>query len=231
MGRKLGDAADPLLVSVRSGAKFSMPGMMDTVLNLGLNDKSVKGLATVTGERAVRLRQLPPVHRDVRPDRARRRRRALRASARGGQGDGQRQDRRRAHRRGAEGAVRALQGGRASKETGKPFPQDPTRAAARRGRSGVQELERCPGDRLPGPRAHQPRPRHGRQRAGDGVRQPRRQLSGTGVGFTRNAATGENQPYGDFLINAQGEDVVAGIRNTEDLDELEASLPDDPRPS
>ena len=49
MGRKLGDAADPLLVSVRSGAKFSMPGMMDTVLNLGLNDESVKGLAAVTG--------------------------------------------------------------------------------------------------------------------------------------------------------------------------------------
>ena len=49
MGRTLGDAADPLLVSVRSGAKFSMPGMMDTVLNLGLNDSSVKGLAAVTG--------------------------------------------------------------------------------------------------------------------------------------------------------------------------------------
>ena len=50
MGRKLGDAHDPLLVSVRSGAKFSMPGMMDTVLNLGLNDESVKGLAKVTGD-------------------------------------------------------------------------------------------------------------------------------------------------------------------------------------
>src|SRR5690349_6141791 len=50
MGRRLGDAADPLLVSVRSGAKFSMPGMMDTVLNLGLNDKSVKGLAAATGD-------------------------------------------------------------------------------------------------------------------------------------------------------------------------------------
>ncbi len=50
MGRRLGDPADPLLVSVRSGAKFSMPGMMDTVLNLGLNDKSVKGLAAATGD-------------------------------------------------------------------------------------------------------------------------------------------------------------------------------------
>ena len=53
--------------------------------------------------------------------------------------------------------------------------------------------------------------------------------SGTGVGFTRNAATGENKPYGDFLINAQGEDVVAGIRNTEDLDAHGPPLPDDPR--
>ena len=53
--------------------------------------------------------------------------------------------------------------------------------------------------------------------------------SGTGVGFTRNAATGENKPYGDFLINAQGEDVVAGIRNTEDLDAHGRALPDDPR--
>ena len=75
MGRKLGDPADPLLVSVRSGAKFSMPGMMDTVLNLGLNDKSVKGLAAVDRRRALRLRLLPPLHLDVRPHRARRRRR------------------------------------------------------------------------------------------------------------------------------------------------------------
>ncbi len=52
--------------------------------------------------------------------------------------------------------------------------------------------------------------------------------SGTGVGFTRNAATGENKPYGDFLVNAQGEDVVAGIRNTEDLDHMKLLLPGDP---
>ena len=95
MGRTLGDADDPLLVSVRSGAKFSMPGMMDTVLNLGLNDESVKGLAQVDERRAVRVRQLPPLHRHVRPHRARRRRRPLRAAARDRQGQGRRQDRRR----------------------------------------------------------------------------------------------------------------------------------------
>ncbi len=74
MGRKLGDPFDPLLVSVRSGAKFSMPGMMDTVLNLGLNDQSVEGLAHVTVRRALRVRLVPSLHRHVRPHRARRRR-------------------------------------------------------------------------------------------------------------------------------------------------------------
>ena len=85
MGRKLGDAADPLLVSVRSGAKFSMPGMMDTVLNLGLNDQSVKGLAAVTDDERFAYDSYRRFIVDVRPDRARRRRRALRAPARGGQ--------------------------------------------------------------------------------------------------------------------------------------------------
>ncbi len=74
MGRKLGDPFDPLLVSVRSGAKFSMPGMMDTVLNLGLNDQSVEGLAHSTNDPAVRVRLVPSLHRHVRPHRARRRR-------------------------------------------------------------------------------------------------------------------------------------------------------------
>jgi phosphoenolpyruvate synthase/pyruvate phosphate dikinase len=71
MGRKLGDPFDPLLVSVRSGAKFSMPGMMDTVLNLGLNDKSVEGLAQRRPTTSASRTTLPPVHRDVRPHRAR----------------------------------------------------------------------------------------------------------------------------------------------------------------
>ena len=65
--RKFGDAANPLLVSVRSGARASMPGMMDTVLNLGLNDETVEGLAKQTRQRALRLRQLSPLHPDVRP--------------------------------------------------------------------------------------------------------------------------------------------------------------------
>ena len=67
IGRTLGDPDDPLLVSVRSGAKFSMPGMMDTVLNIGLSDASVPGLAK-QGQRAVRLGRLPPADPDVRQD-------------------------------------------------------------------------------------------------------------------------------------------------------------------
>ena len=65
-GATLGSTDNPLLVSVRSGAKFSMPGMMDTILNLGLNDEAVEGLKRADGERPVRLRQLPPLHPDVR---------------------------------------------------------------------------------------------------------------------------------------------------------------------
>ena len=77
MGKTLGQVDDPLLVSVRSGAKFSMPGMMDTVLNIGLNDVSVLGLAKQSGQRAVRVRLLPPADRDVRQDGSRRRGRAV----------------------------------------------------------------------------------------------------------------------------------------------------------
>ncbi len=81
MGKQLGDPTDPLLVSVRSGAAFSMPGMMDTVLNLGLNDVSVGGLAQQTDERALRVGLLSPVRADVRQDRPRHRRREVRARA------------------------------------------------------------------------------------------------------------------------------------------------------
>ena len=79
-GKGFGDERDPLLVSVRSGAAISMPGMMDTILNLGLNDVAVEGLAASTGQRALRARLVPPAHPDVR--RGRRRRRRAAASSR-----------------------------------------------------------------------------------------------------------------------------------------------------
>ena len=81
MGKRLGDPDNPLLVSVRSGAKFSMPGMMETVLNVGLNDASVQGLARQCGQRAVRLGLLPPADPDVRQDRVPRAGRGVRAGA------------------------------------------------------------------------------------------------------------------------------------------------------
>ena len=80
-GKRFGDPADPLLVSVRSGAAVSMPGMMDTILNLGLNDVAVEGLGASDRQRALRLRLLPAVHPDVRRGRRRRRRRSASSSA------------------------------------------------------------------------------------------------------------------------------------------------------
>jgi pyruvate, orthophosphate dikinase len=204
---------DPLLVSVRSGAKFSMPGMMDTVLNLGLNDESVKGLAH-DQRRALRLRLLPALHRHVRPHRARRRRRAFEARS---------STPRRAGAKTDADIPRHARSRLCLRYKAVVEARPASRSRRTRASSCAAPSKRCsaPGT-VPGPSptgcvSDQPRPRHRRERAGHGLRQPRRP-SGTGVGFTRNAATGENKPYGDFLVNAQGEDVVAGIRNTEDLD-------------
>ena len=224
MGKRLGDPADPLLVSVRSGAKFSMPGMMDTVLNLGLNDESVQGLAAQTGDAAVRLRLVPPLHRHVRPHRPRPRRRALRSAAR------------RPPRSGTTSPTTpgsaprrcsaCASGTRALVEaaTGQPFPQDP----AVQLRGAIEAVfESWGGARAIAYREREQIPHD----LGTAVNVQtmvfgnRDDQSGTGVGFTRDASTGENKPYGDFLVNAQGEDVVAGIRNTEDLDALQRTFP------
>lgn len=223
MGRKLGDSKDPLLVSVRSGAKFSMPGMMDTVLNLGLNDKSVVALAITTNNERFAYdsyrRFISMYGRIV---------------------------------LGIDGAVfeHALDKAKevanahtdadipssALKElcevykkevasaTGKPFPQDP----AKQLRGAVEAVFRS----WNGPRAIAYRVREKiSHELGTAVNVQamvfgnRDENSGTGVGFTRNAATGDSKPYGDFLVNAQGEDVVAGIRNTEDLNALKKKFP------
>ena len=223
MGRKLGDAKDPLLVSVRSGAKFSMPGMMDTVLNLGLNDKSVMALAATTNNERFAYdsyrRFISMYGRIV---------------------------------LGLDGAVfeHALEEAKAAAHvntdadipasalkdlcevykkavataTGKPFPQDP----AKQLRGAVEAVFRS----WNGPRAIAYRVREKiSHELGTAVNVQamvfgnRDENSGTGVGFTRNAATGDAKPYGDFLVNAQGEDVVAGIRNTEDLNALKKKFP------
>jgi len=223
MKRKLGDAADPLLVSVRSGAKFSMPGMMDTVLNLGLNDKSVKGLAKVTKDDRFAYdsyrRFISMYGRIVLGIAAERFDHPLEDAK---------------HRTGSKTdadipaaelkELCELYKGVVKGETGKPFPQDP----AKQLRGAVEAVFRS----WNGPRAIAYRNREKiSHELGTAVNVQvmvfgnRDENSGTGVGFTRNAATGENKPYGDFLINAQGEDVVAGIRNTDDLDTLDQHFP------
>ena len=90
-GKGFGDPKNPLLVSVRSGAAFSMPGMMDTVLNLGLNEHTVSGLIELTGQRALRLRRLAPLRGHVRPDRARHPGHRVRRAVRGAQAQARRE--------------------------------------------------------------------------------------------------------------------------------------------
>ena len=122
---KLGDADDPLLVSVRSGAKFSMPGMMETVLNIGLQRRVGAGPGQAGRQRAVRLGLLPPADPDVRQDRARHRRRALRARARRGQAGQGHQQRPRPRRRRPAQLVDTFKEHRRASTTGRDFPQDP----------------------------------------------------------------------------------------------------------
>ena len=223
MGRKLGDPFDPLLVSVRSGAKFSMPGMMDTVLNLGLNDESVKGLANVTNDERFAYDSY---------------RRFIAMYGRIVMGvDGELFDhplekaKHTAHvKTDAELSAKALKElckqyqAVVKKATKKPFPQKPREQlrgaveAVFASWNGARAIAYRVRERI----SHDLGTAVNVQTMVFGNRDDN---SGTGVGFTRNAATGENKPYGDFLINAQGEDVVAGIRNTEDLDHMKLYFP------
>jgi pyruvate,orthophosphate dikinase len=224
MGRTLGDSTDPLLVSVRSGAKFSMPGMMDTVLNLGLNDRSVKGLAKATDDERFAYdsyRRFIAMYARIVMD------------ADGEPFEALLEDERRA----VGGATDADIPAGALKElcttykklvkeqTGKPFPQQPMKQL----RGAIEAVFHS----WNGARAIAYRVREQiTHDLGTAVNVQvmvfgnRDDDSGTGVGFTRNAATGLNRPYGDFLVNAQGEDVVAGIRKTQDLDEMNTVFPE-----
>jgi pyruvate,orthophosphate dikinase len=224
MGKQLGDAADPLLVSVRSGAPFSMPGMMDTVLNLGLNDVSVGGLAHQTGNPRFAydsyrrfVQMFGKIVLDIDGDKFEKALEGLRAQ-RGVQTD-------------PELSADDLQGladrfkAIVLAEAGIEFPQDPKEQlrlaieAVFRSWNGerariYRRMEKIPDDL--GTAVNVQTMVFGNK--GDD--------SGTGVAFTRDPATGENRPYGDFLKNAQGEDVVAGIRVTEPLDAMGNEFPE-----
>ncbi len=223
MGKSIGDAGDPLLVSVRSGAKFSMPGMMDTVLNLGLNDESVEGLAKQTGDErfafdsyrrfiamyARIVLELPGEEFDSLFDAAK--------ELAGTTSDA----------KVPTELLRYLVDSYqqiVERHTGKPFPQKP----AEQLRGAIEAVFRS----WNGPRAIAYRDReHIAHDLGTAVNVQamvfgnRDDNSGTGVGFTRDPATGAKGAYGDFLVNAQGEDVVAGIRNTEPIAELKKQFP------
>ena len=189
-----------------------MPGMMDTILNLGLNDEAAEGLAERDGQRALRLGLLPPLPADVRRRRRGRRRATLFEDALTRKKRRARRAARHRPRRPTTCAALVDEFRRLYREgAGDDFPQDP-REQLRRAIDAVFRSWDDPRARVyRRANEHPGRPRHGRQRLqmvfgnmGDD--------SATGVCFTRDPSTGEQVLYGEFLRNAQGEDVVAGIR-------------------
>jgi pyruvate,orthophosphate dikinase len=222
-GQQFGSVANPLLVSVRSGAKFSMPGMMDTILNLGLNDQTVEGLKARTGNGRFAydsyrrfMQMFGNVVLEIPKEEFEKEFDAVK------------------HERGAkvdtdldESALRDVvkrYKGVVRRLTGKAFPVEP--------------MEQLRGARDAVFRSwNNPRAREYRRiydipdDIGTAVNVQLMVFgnsgnrSATGVGFTRNPATGKNEFYGEFLINAQGEDVVAGIRTPMPITRLEQEMP------
>jgi len=210
-GKRVGDPEDPLLVSVRSGAAVSMPGMMDTILNVGLNDAAVEGLARRTGnERFARdsYRRLIQMYGEIvdhiDPHRF--------SDALARQED---------DLPGLIETFKAIY----EEETGHPFPQD---AKEQLGRAVRAVFESWDTPRAKAYRRHH----HIPDDLGTAVNVVQMvfgnkgEESGTGVAFTRDPSTGEQGLYGEFLADAQGEDVVAGIRTPQPVAEMKEQLPE-----
>ncbi|MDQ7794099.1 MAG: pyruvate, phosphate dikinase [bacterium] len=224
LGRKLGAARDPLLVSVRSGAAASMPGMMDTILNLGLNPRAGEGLAQVAGDRAFALdcqRRFVQMFSDVVLSIPHKLFEEILAARR--ELEGVKHDREL-----DEEALQAVVEGFLSlvrEKTGRPFPEDP--------REQLRLAVRAVFESWNNQRAIIYRELHGIPHdLGTAVNVQamvfgnRGSDSGTGVLFTRNPSTGETGLYGEYLLNAQGEDVVAGIRTPRPITELAGEWPE-----
>jgi pyruvate,orthophosphate dikinase len=224
LGKTLGDASDPLLVSVRSGAKFSMPGMMDTILNLGLNDRAVEGLARKTGNERFAwdcyrrfIQMFASVVMDFEKNEFEHLIEALK------------------HKRrvkldteltSADLQTLTLDFKRhVRKKAGRDFPQDAreqlamARDAVFRSWNNDRAIYYRKQNAIPddiGTAVNVQAMVFGNM--GD--------TSGTGVGFTRNPSTGENHFYGEYLTNAQGEDVVAGVRTPHPIGDLQKEMPE-----
>ena len=219
MGRHLGDANDPLLVSVRSGAKFSMPGMMETVLNIGLNDESVLGLAAVSGNERFawdsyrRLIQMfGKTVLDIDGDLFSNALDSLKEE-RGVTGDTD------LTAEDLKGLVDTFKG-IVKEQTGEDFPQDP-RTQMDMGIEAVFRSWNTERARIYRRRERIPHDLGTAVNICTMVFGNMGENSGTGVCFTRDPSSGHSGVYGDYLENAQGEDVVAGIRNTLALSDLE----------
>ena len=219
MGRHLGDPSDPLLVSVRSGAKFSMPGMMETVLNIGLNDESVLGLAAVSGNerfawdsyrRLIQMfgKTVLDIDGDLFSDALD----ELKAE-RGVKGDTD------LTAEDLKGLVDTFKG-IVKEQTGEDFPQDP-RTQMDMGIEAVFRSWNTERARIYRRRERIPHDLGTAVNICTMVFGNMGENSGTGVCFTRDPSSGHSGVYGDYLENAQGEDVVAGIRNTLALSDLE----------
>jgi len=224
LGQKLGDKENPLLVSVRSGAKFSMPGMMDTILNLGMNDTVVETFATKTGNprfaydsyrRFIQMfgnvvLEIPKVEFEHIFD-GQKKKRGVKLDT----------------ELTAEDLKEVIEGYKklVRKKIGKDFPQDPRVQLD----MAIEAVFRS---------WYNPRAKTYRRLnkisddLGTAVNVQTMvfgnmgETSGTGVGFTRNPATGAKEFYGEFLMNAQGEDVVAGVRTPVPIKELGKIMPD-----
>ncbi len=223
-GKRFGDPEDPLLVSVRSGAAVSMPGMMDTILNLGLNDEAVRGLSERTGNARFAndsYRRLIQMYGEV-VDGI----------------DGHRFEEALSKLKSARGAAQDVDlsandlaelvetyKGIYEDETGSSFPQD--------GRDQLSRAVRAVFESWENPRAQvYRRAHHIADDLGTAVNVVQMVFgnkggrSGTGVAFTRDPSTGAQGLYGEFLADAQGEDVVSGIRTPEPLARMQGALSD-----
>ncbi|UJG42674.1 MAG: pyruvate, phosphate dikinase [Candidatus Heimdallarchaeum endolithica] len=223
-GKKLGDNKDPLLVSVRSGAAISMPGMMDTVLNLGLNDVSVEGLAKKTSNPRFAYdayRRFIYMFADV----------VMGLSKDYFEKELEKMKEKQGVKFDSELSAEALKelveiNKKVYEEhLGEPFPQDP--------KEQLDKAIRAVFNSWNNKRAIDYRNYHGISHdLGTAVNVQTMVFgnmgddSATGVAFTRNPSTGDKQVYGEYLVNAQGEDVVAGIRTPEPISHLKDHMPE-----